>query len=76
MPKKTEWVYEVTGRGDFPIDMLRYDRAFPATEEDSYKIKYTFGTPSKNEPTIKLKSNLRGPTTARWASFGWYAVEL
>lgn len=24
--------YTVRGRGDFPVDMLRYDASFPATE--------------------------------------------
>lgn len=30
--------FMVQGRGDFPLDMLRYDRAWPASEADSGRI--------------------------------------
>jgi hypothetical protein len=65
--------YEVTGTGDFPADMLRYDLCWPASEADSRSIGAYFGhhvTPR----TIKLKG-LKTPTPARWASFGWTVVE-
>lgn len=30
------------GSGPFPLDMLRYDSAFPASESDAYLIERTF----------------------------------
>lgn len=32
----------VTGSGQFPLDMLRYDGCFPAFESDAYIIERTF----------------------------------
>jgi len=29
----------ITGSGDFPLDMLRYDRCCPYQETDSYTIR-------------------------------------
>jgi len=31
--------YKVRGHGRFPVDMLRYDRSFPVSEVESYKIE-------------------------------------
>lgn len=35
MAKITQWEFKVTGRANFPIDMLRYGRCWPKTESDS-----------------------------------------
>lgn len=32
----------VVGSGHFPLDMLRYDSCFPASESDAYLIERTF----------------------------------
>jgi hypothetical protein len=34
--------YTVIGMGQFPIDMLRHDHSFPASERDAGKIEETF----------------------------------
>jgi hypothetical protein len=60
--------FAVEGEGDFPIDMLRYDKCWPATERDSHVIAY------KNRRTVELRS-LTGSTDRRWASFGWRVVD-
>jgi hypothetical protein len=75
----THW-FTVTGRGVFPIDMLRSDMAWPATSEDAEKIVghdfgYAFGpgstTPSEHRSIRMGCAQHDGPTIGRWASFGW-----
>lgn len=59
----------VQGATAFPIDMLRYDRAWPRTERDSLKIASTWdGGAGLQE--IELLS-LDMPNHDRWVSFGW-----
>lgn len=74
MPKQYEFRYTVTGRGGFPVDMLRYDRATPRREEDSSLItstlQHTHSRPP-NGPEIQLCSRIKPPTEGRWVSFGW-----
>lgn len=65
--------FEVTGTGEFPMDMLRYDRCWPAHEDDSRRIgdsHVTLAGVKSVERTIGL-AGLKLPTVARWASFGW-----
>jgi hypothetical protein len=63
--------YQVTGSGDFPWDMLRYDRVWPLTPPTPHMMD------SKDiwhkVRTIKLQG--QGCTPDRWASFGWHVVD-
>ena len=63
----------ITGKGDFPVDMLRYDNCFPATEADSYAIAKTFGSYGEWEICVKKQTpaygKVRNWTDGRWASF-------
>jgi hypothetical protein len=59
--------FTVQGTGEFPFDMLRYDKAWPATEEMSSLLSQT------HNRVIFLKG-LKTPTLGRWASFGWVVV--
>lgn len=62
------WTFTVTGFGDFPFDMLRYDRCSPLTSDDARSI----ANASKHaKPQIRLVSHLKSPTEGRWQSFGW-----
>lgn len=66
--------FEVQGRGPFPLDMLRYDRCFPASESDSHVIGVTHTPGYRDEAkTIRLTmaDPKRQPTAARWESFRW-----
>jgi len=75
--------YPVTGRGEFPLDMLRYDSSWPATQDDVAKITRTLDVMvPPGEVTVRLRrwvnerDHRRGEfvmSTARWASFGWTA---
>lgn len=74
-------VVVVTGLGQFPVDMLRYDCCFPATESDSELIEGSAGTvmlgkrPVLIKKTSRFKSVDRAFSLERWRSFGW-EVEL
>lgn len=61
--------YYVTGSGEFPWDMLRYDHAWPATSEDAVKLA-PFGDAKRERRSIRIRS-LSEPTIGRWASFMW-----
>lgn len=67
--------FTVTGFGEFPIDMLRYDCCFPENESDSGRIApRNYGQRSvKLARTVERKSD--HPTQARWQSFGWSVDE-
>lgn len=71
-PKRRLWFYSVQGRGSFPIDMLRYDRCWPASEGgDSAKVEASFQPRASREERIVALIGLDEPTEGRWASFGW-----
>ena len=64
--QKAVYHYTVEGKGSFPIDMLRYDAAYPAREEDSYQIAYD----ERGLRKVNLTSYF-APTPGRWESFMW-----
>ncbi|MCK5138810.1 MAG: hypothetical protein KAQ85_03115 [Thermodesulfovibrionia bacterium] len=62
----------------FPVDMLRYDHCYPASENDSAQISYSFERRSARVKNTKLEVKLCRyahknwvPTSGRWESFGW-----
>lgn len=61
---KELYTYRIAGSGQFPLDMLRYDMAFPASETDT---ALAFDTRHRH---IRITSH-KAPTVARWLSFGW-----
>lgn len=71
--------------GGFPVDMLRYDRCFPYSEQDSVKISYFLSRYIRDDVEtmremlgkgIKLTSDHNfEPTLGRWESFGWTIVD-
>ena len=65
--------YVVTGTGQFPYDMLRYDAAWPVSSQDAFNIGVGFHDPQeayRGRRSIKLRS-YRQPTIDRWSSFTW-----
>ena len=72
----------VSGRGEFPIDMLRRDLCSPATEEDSGLISNTFKSFDKwvifvKRPLLeRRRKNDQVFTIGRWNSFGCEIVEV
>lgn len=72
----TSRIITVTGRWPFPTDMLRHDRARPATQKDHDLIERLSGAasdPAFRKVRIDLVVEDR-PTDARWRSFGWTIV--
>jgi len=64
--------FTVTGRGQFPVDMLRFDCCFPADPSAVAVITQGY---NEKRVTVQLCAYLRAgdiaPTPERWASFGW-----
>lgn len=74
---------KITGSGNFPIDMLRYDSCCPATEEDSYAIGNTLNNYEKNWVVFvkkilleRRRKNSSVFTEGRWQSFGCQIEEV
>ena len=71
------YTFTVTGKGDFPVDMLRYDSVYPVTEGDSFAMAYKPTAAFRPLPTITVTVEHRStepdwlPTVGRWESFGW-----
>jgi len=68
--------YWVTGSGQFPFDMLRYDAAWPVSSDDAVKLdRGAFvGDRTRSLRSVKLHSYSR-PEVDRWSSFGWSVGE-
>lgn len=64
---RTRFEYIVTGRGSFPLDMLRYDACWPMSSSDVSKMDASAG---RDPRSIAMRSYTQ-PTLARWSSFGW-----
>jgi len=67
--------YTVEGVGDFPLDMLRHDCAYPADQESVAAITAGFRWAASRKRSretllVRLVSN-RAPTSERWRAFGW-----
>ena len=67
--------FKVTGRFSFPVDMLRYDGAYPHSTEDGVKLSEAIQLRQREPVTIELSAahfvKSWEPTVARWKSFGW-----
>lgn len=81
MPKKADIKFTVEGVGDFPLDMLRYDRCFPRTGEDAEMLL----TPEVNAYASRRQVTLVAlardsrfwePTRGRWLSFNWAVIDV
>jgi hypothetical protein len=67
--------YVVEGFGRFPLDMLRYDMAWPDAPEDTGKIE----SPSIERTRVTLSRTAHfhpKPDEGRWHSFGWKIIEV
>jgi hypothetical protein len=70
-PGRFQYSFWVTGRGSFPYDMLRYDKAFPVDSEAASRLEPEMS----REGARKLRSihlmSYQEPTVERWQSFVW-----
>ena len=66
----TAVTFNVRGQGQFPTDMLRYDRCVPNSQTSVADMEST----CTREVSLIMYTNteqLESPTVARWNSFGW-----
>jgi hypothetical protein len=67
-------IFEVQGRGQFPLDMLRYDECYPVRSEDvNALVCRDDDRASRALRTVRLGAHkpMYRITQARWDSFGW-----
>ena len=76
MARTKTYHFTVEGSSPFPIDMLRYDRATPAREQDALEISASIDRMHpRQKRSVRLWSALSHPTDGRWESFGWRVTE-
>jgi hypothetical protein len=71
--------FTVEGVGDFPLDMLRHDSAYPADKQSVAAIMAGLAWAaarkrSRETLVVRLLSH-RAPTAERWRTFGWTVTE-
>jgi hypothetical protein len=72
---KALYEFQVSGRFEFPFDMLRYDTCWPKVEAETPLMSpHPRGNLAKENRTITLVG-LKPPTAGRWGSFGWKVLE-
>jgi hypothetical protein len=79
------YVFSVCGTGEFPQDMLRYDNCQPLTDEDKRIVYAEYGkddevlwdnqTERLRANTVRLVTDRRFVTNARWRSFLWHVAQ-
>jgi len=78
--KRADIRFTVEGRGNFPLDMLRYDRCFPRTGDDVMMMEtqpeYLRSPRCVTLLALSRESRYWQPTVGRWASFGWSVVNV
>jgi hypothetical protein len=67
--------FTVAGRGEFPIDMLRYDQCWPADGNAASDILHSLRPGPLERREIKLRSAARQITPDRWSSFLWTVIK-
>ncbi len=68
--------FKVRGGSAFPLDMLRYDSCWPASQEDVAKISATLEASNEGPVVVELEQASDARLTARrWESFLWRVVD-
>jgi hypothetical protein len=76
MRKPKEIRVTVRARMGFPIDMLRYDQAYPSTETDARAIERSVETKEAVTVVVVMDDGGLRPTHGRWASFGCEVLKV
>lgn len=82
------WTFTVKGSGAFPLDMLRYDSCYPASNahpQGGYNDNLLNLGVCHHEKEYHMErevvlvkyvsSKKETPTKGRWASFGWKVIK-
>ena len=67
--------FTVEGGGQFPLDMLRYDGAYPVSSSDVSAMTDR-GRRRVSLATAHPTKGNNGLTPKRWQSFGWVVVSV
>ena len=60
------------GKGNFPLDMLRYDKCYPLKEGEAKGL----GNWVPETRAIRLETSGTHITRGRWKSFGWLITKV
>ncbi len=71
MAKIKTYHYTVNSNTSFPIDMLRYDNAYPATCDAVSAIEHSRNPRRLGEQYKVALVGTHEPTVERWNSFNW-----
>ena len=74
MPNQKTVTFTVEGNHEFPFDMLRYDRCWPAREGEIASLAPHARSEMYRTTRRVTLCGLRAPTADRWKSFGWKVV--
>ena len=66
---------KVSGTSAFPVDMLRYDRAWPTREQDSVEASSSIDRMHPRAERKIMITSLQPLTSSRWLFFGWTVDE-
>lgn len=78
MAKRTITTFVVRGTSPFPVDMLRYDQAWPARQEDVLAVDRDNWRRARTPVgvyAVTLQTNGNHISDDRWRSFGWLVTE-
>ena len=71
--------YKVAGAFEFPLDMLRYDNAWPRHEGETAKLAsamHLMHSP-RDKGIVEVELQCIGtPSLGRWESFMWHVTEI
>jgi hypothetical protein len=73
MPKPSEFYFTVRGSWPFPYDMLRYDGAYPRTQNDAAKLQ-ALARDTTDAGIVEIDMATRDPNAPnrrRWQSHLW-----
>lgn len=76
LPNPHERSFLVEGEGEFPLDMLRQERCWPARPQDSRAIamRPNDSTPSWRQ-VVLTTTNVRCPRRERWRRKAWRVID-
>jgi hypothetical protein len=75
MAEKPTRTFVVTGKGPFPIDMLRHDQCYPAAPADVDSIEFSLRPKDRPVKRKIMLSTHAHPNVDRWNSFGWSVID-
>lgn len=70
-------LYRYIVRGaDFPLDMLRSDRCWPASRGDVVRLTRSVQQGAAGDPEYITLKSVQPPSVGRWESFLWSVEQL